>query len=271
MSGIQSQLEQKTVEFENLTKTSNEEINRIKEEMDKKVKELEEQKNTLQTQSQQQLSETTSRNAEELNRLRNEMEQRVHDLEEQKRTLQSQSQQQISEANLRNNDEINRIRTECDQKIKTLENQSQLKDDTIKSHEDTIKTQNAKIDELLAIGSVSITSTDNTVNTTEIMSLLDCALFVGRMQNWQDTSNTGKYSISELSNIDFYKTLWRALNEVTEIQQCKLLEMSASTRNNLNEMDFYKTSTRVLNEVISKKQKKLKNKQVFWKQLRSDN
>ncbi len=249
LNNVKSQLEQKTVEFDNLTKTSNEDLSRITMEKDKKIRELEEKNATLQSQSQQQVNDANMRSTEEINRMKGEIEQKSRELEEQKRTLQNKTQQQIYEMTNRNNEEINKIRSECEQKVKELENQKDSQTDTIKNQEETIKAQNLKIDELIAGGNLHVQSENPSVNATDTLTLLDCLQFANRTNNTVDNNSQHEIPVQELSEIDLKKTESRCLAEITNFQE--------------NVQNALVNVVKNQQEII----KNQKNKEIVWSQV----
>lgn len=252
LNSIKSQLEQKTVEINNLTVKSNEDISRITSEKDKRIKELEERNLKLQTQSQQQINDVNIRSADEINRMKNEVDQKTRELEEQKRALQNQTQQQLYEMTNHNNEEISKVKNECEQKVKDLENQTNSQADTIKNQEETIKTLNSKIDELVTTGTVSVQSVKQEQNAADTLALLDCSQFANRVDNVVGTKSIPEIPVQELSEIDLKKTESRCLSEITNFQE--------NIQNML--VDIVKKQ----NEVIDKKQ----NNDIVWSQVNAN-
>lgn len=252
INSIRNQLEQKTIQFNNLTRASSEEFSRIITEKDKKIRALEDRNTALQTQSQQQISNVNSKTAEEINRIRNEMEQKSRELDEQKRMLQNQTQQQMYDLSNRNSAEINRIRSECEQKVKELEIQKNSQADTIKSQEETIKTQNLKIDELIAGGSTYLPSVTPTTNASSTLTLLDCSQFANRASIMSENGSNGVVPVKELSEIDLRKTENRCLNEMSVLQQ----------RVQQNLVDVVVNQQKVIDEQ--------KNNNIVWSQVNAE-
>ena len=230
-------------------------------ELQSKIDNMNNIKNQLEQKSTE-LNNLSINSTEEINRLKNEMEQKVKDLEAQKQTIQMQSQQQISEITTKSNDNISNLRNEFTQKIKELEAQSQIKDDTIKAHEQTINFQNLKIGELLE-NKNTLASNIGVSSNYETLLLLDCALFFSRDKSTLVNSQQGNV-VSNLSNADCYKTSNRALEELLAMQSDSL---EKSTENIIMNSDFYKTSNRALNELLLKQQKIPDGQTTSWKKL----